>query len=186
MRWGNLGEGGEESVLRRLRSDRDLEHCLLRNSSLLQWLHQNETYTSPKTEYTIRPENKSKHYYVFKFKSSQNIQFNQIFEDFLHIKIEKNFFFSTVFNLFKYLILEYCKSRTGNELLNAFGYYFVFDWHATFLDCLLKRLALFWQSDHTKIDCNWVKKELLLLKILNWKNESGQCPVTLRLNVFNV
>ena len=75
MRWGNLGEGGEESVLRRLRSDRDLEHCLLRNSSLLQLLHQNETYTGPKTEHTIRPENKSKHYYVFKFKSSKNTQF---------------------------------------------------------------------------------------------------------------
>lgn len=64
--------------MRRLRSDRDLEHCLLRNSSLLQWLHQNETYTSLKTGRTIRPENKSKHYYVFKFKSSENTQFYKI------------------------------------------------------------------------------------------------------------
>ena len=90
MRWGNLGEGGEESVLRRLRSDRDLEHCLLRNSSLLQWLHQNETYTSLKTGCTIRPENKSKHYYVFKFKSSENNQFNEIFEVFFIWKKNEN------------------------------------------------------------------------------------------------
>ena len=110
MRWGNLGEGGEESVLRRLRSDRDLEHCLLRNSSLLQWLHQNETYTSPKTGRTIRPENKSKHYYVFKFKSSEIIQFIENFEVFSYENTKKCILhWESVFNRFECFTLVCCE-----------------------------------------------------------------------------
>lgn len=117
MRWGNLGEGGEESVLRRLRSDRDLEHCLLRNSSLLQWLHQNETYTSPKTGRTIRPENKSKHYYVFKFKSSENNQFNEIFEVFSYENRTKIviLIWDQFFNIFECLTLVCGELRTANN-----------------------------------------------------------------------
>lgn len=141
MRWGNLGEGGEESVLRRLRSDRDLEHCLLRNSSLLQWLHQNETYTSPKTGRTIRPENKSKHYYVFKFKSSENNQFNENFKFFFSYENRTKIVFligNRLFSIFECLTLVYCELRTGNKITKCLLLLYFVWLTCNILDGLLK------------------------------------------------